>query len=110
MNSDAAVISVGDYGRCANSSTFHPPSGKGHRDLFCLLHALIQHASTSLAIIFRRIDSGVPWFLRSTRVLMSFRISAGAVSSAGTYVGRDSLETSGNRVLDIMCLTWDEWS
>ena len=22
---------------------------------------------------------------------------------------RDSLETTGNRVLDIMCLTWEEW-
>ena len=37
-------------------------------------------------------------------VLMQLPITAGAVSSAGTDVGRDSLETSGNRVLDIMCL------
>ena len=30
--------------------------------------------------------------------------------SSGTDVGRDSLETTDNRVLDIMCLKWDEWS
>ena len=44
------------------------------------------------------------------RCLCSFRISEEAVSSAGTDVGRGSLETTGNRVLDIMCLTWDVWS
>ena len=32
-------------------------------------------------------------------------ISAGAVSSAGTDVGRGILESTGNKVLDIMCLT-----
>ena len=42
-------------GMIANSSTFSPPSGEGHRDLFCLSHAL-QHASSSLAIIFGRIE------------------------------------------------------
>ena len=30
--------------------------------------------------------------------------------SAGTDVGRGSLEITGNRVLDILCLTWDESS
>ena len=31
--------------------------------------------------------------------------------SAGTDVGRrDSLETTGNRVFDIISHTWDEWS
>ena len=30
--------------------------------------------------------------------------------SAGTGVGRGSFETTGNRVLDIMSHTWDEWS
>ena len=43
-------------GMIANGSTFHPPSGEGHRDLFCLSRALIQHAFTSLAIIFGRIE------------------------------------------------------
>ena len=43
-----------------------------------------------------------------TTVLMQLPISAGAVSSAGTDVDRGSLKTTGNRVLDIMCLTWDE--
>ena len=38
------------------------------------------------------------------------RISPGAVSSAGTDVGRGSLDKTGNRVLHNMCLTWDEWS
>ena len=28
--------------------------------------------------------------------------------STGTDVRRGSLETNGNRVLDIICLTWDE--
>ena len=30
--------------------------------------------------------------------------------SADTDVGHGSLETIGNRVLVIMCLTWEEWS
>ena len=43
-------------------------------------------------------------------MLMQLYINAGAVNSAGADVGRGSLETTGNRVLDIMRLTWGEWS
>ena len=79
--------------------------------MFCLLHD-VQHdelreaqvynnyprkaeASTNQAIIFRRIASGVPWFLRSPVALMR-------------QVGRGSLETTGNRVLDFRSQMWDE--
>ena len=68
----------------ASSSTFCPHPGRVIRDLFCQLHAVwhgtealvySNHpreaaASSYLAIIFGRIASGVPWFLRSTAVLL----------------------------------------
>ena len=68
----------------ASSSTFCPHPGRVIRDLFRQSHA-IRHgtealvysthsreaATTSyLAIIFGRIASGVPWYLRLTAVLM----------------------------------------
>ena len=76
----------------ASSSTFCPHPARVARDLFYQLHAVqcVQHdkealvysnhpreaaASSYLAIIFGRIASGVPWFLRST---VMPRISAGA--------------------------------
>ena len=68
----------------ASSSTFCPHPGRVIRDLFCQLHAVwhgtealvySNHsreaaASSYLAIIFGRIASGVPWFLRSSAVLL----------------------------------------
>ena len=68
----------------ASSSTFSPHTGRVIRDLSRQLHAvwhgteaLVYNnhpreaaASSYLAIIFGRIASGVPWFLRSTAVLM----------------------------------------
>ena len=68
----------------ASSSTFTPHPERIIRDLFRQLHAvwhgteaLVYNnhqreaaASSYLAIIFERIVSGVPWFLRSTAVLM----------------------------------------
>ena len=71
-------------GMIASSSTFCPHPGRVIRDLFRQFHAVwhgtgaLVHsnhpreaaASSYLAIIFRRIASGVPWFLRSTAVLM----------------------------------------
>ena len=76
----------------ASSSTFCPHSGRVIRDLFRQLHsvwhateALVYSnhpretaASSYLAIIFGRIGSGAPWFLRSTAVPMQLSISAGA--------------------------------
>ena len=59
----------------ANSSTFHTHP-ESHRDLFCLSHALIQHASTSLAIIFGRVDSGIIWFLRNGANAASVSVQA----------------------------------
>ena len=71
-------------GMIASSSTFRPHAGRVIRDLFRLLHA-VRHgtealvynnhtrestASSYLAIIFRRIASGVPWFLHLTAVPM----------------------------------------
>ena len=68
----------------ASSSTFCPHLGRVIRDLFRQLHA-VWHGTKALvysnhpreaaaflylAIIFGRIASGVPWFLRSTAVLM----------------------------------------
>ena len=65
----------------ANSSTFRHHPGRVIRDLFRLLGGCVRHctealvysnhpraaaASSYLAIIFGRIASGVPWFLRST--------------------------------------------
>ena len=49
-------------------------------------------------------------FLYSTTVLMQLSYQWGAVSSTGTDVGSDILQTTGNRMLDIMFLKWDEWS
>ena len=73
-------------GMMASSSTFCPHQGKVIRDLFRQLHTVhvwhgtetlvyINHpreaaASFYLAIIFGRIASGIPWFLRSTAVQM----------------------------------------
>ena len=71
-------------GMIASSSTFCPHPGMVIRDLFRQLHAewhgteaqvYSNHpreaaASLCLAIIFGRIDSGLPWLLRSTAVLM----------------------------------------
>ena len=71
-------------GMIASSSTFCPHPGRVIRDLFRQLHAVwhgtetlvySNHpreaaASSYLAIIFGRIASGVPWFLRSTAVLI----------------------------------------
>ena len=71
-------------GMIVSSSTFCPHSGRVIRDLFRQLHAVwhgtealvySNHprevaASSYLAIIFGRIASGIPWFLRSTVVLM----------------------------------------
>ena len=68
----------------ASSSTFCPHSRRVIRDLFRQLHAVwdgmealvySNHprkaaASSNLAKIFGRIASGIPWFLRSTAVLM----------------------------------------
>ena len=65
-------------GMIASSSTFCPHPGMAIRDLLCQLHdvwhgteALVYSnnpseaaASSYLAIIFGRITSGVPWFLR----------------------------------------------
>ena len=70
----------------ASSSTFCPHPGRVIRDLFRQLHAVwhgmeapvySNHpreaaASSYLAIILGWIASGVPWFLRSTVVLMQF--------------------------------------
>ena len=68
----------------AGSSTFCPHPGRVIRDLFRQLHA-VWHGTEALvysnhprdaaavsylAIILRRIASGIPWFLRSTAVLM----------------------------------------
>ena len=68
----------------ASSSTFGPHPERVIRELFRLLHA-VRHgtgalvysnhlreaaASSYLAIIFGWIASGVPWFFRSTVVLM----------------------------------------
>ena len=68
----------------ASSSTFRPHPGRVIRDPFRLLHA-VRHgmealayskhpreaaASSYLAIIYGRIASGVPWFLRLTAVPM----------------------------------------
>ena len=61
-------------------------------------------ASTCLAIIFGWNPSGVPWFLRSTAVLMQ-ALPVQSQNSVGTSVGRGSFETTY-----IICLTWDEWS
>ena len=53
-------------------------------------------ASTYVStIIFRQIAIGIQLFVRQ-RCWCSSRISAGAVSSAGTDVGRDTLETTSN--------------
>ena len=71
---------TGGTGMIASSSTFRPHPGRVIRDLFPQLHdvwhgteALVYSnhrraaaASSYLAIIFGRIASGVPWFLRST--------------------------------------------
>ena len=71
-------------GMIANSSTFRPHPGRVIRDLFRQVHAVWNGTGTLvysnhprgaaaysyLAIIFGRIASGVPWFLRSTTVLM----------------------------------------
>ena len=68
----------------ASGGAFCTHPGSVIRDLFRQLHAVwhctealvySNHpreavASSYLAIIFRRIASGVPWFLRSTAVLM----------------------------------------
>ena len=68
----------------ASISTFCPHPGMVIRDLLRQLHAVwhgtealvySNHpreaaASSYLAIILERIASGVPWFLRSTAVLM----------------------------------------
>ena len=68
----------------ASTSTFCPHLGMVIRDLFRQLHAVWHStealvynnhpreatASLYLTIIFGRIASGVPWFLRSTAVLM----------------------------------------
>ena len=68
----------------ASSSTFCPNLGRVIRDLFRQLHAVwhgmealvySNHprqaaASSYLAIIFGQIARGVPWFLRSTALLM----------------------------------------
>ena len=59
----------------------------------------LNQAKSYLAIIIGRIASGLPWFLRSTAVLMQL--------SAGACVGCGSLN---NSVFDIRSLTWDEWS
>ena len=67
-------------GMIASSSTFYPHPGRVIRDLFRLSddvwhgtealvysnHPRAAAASSYLAIIFGRIASGVPWFLRST--------------------------------------------
>ena len=68
----------------ASSSTFRPHSGRVIRDLFRQLHA-VRHGtealvynnhpreaadSTYLIIIFARIASGIPWFLRAIAVPM----------------------------------------
>ena len=72
-------------GMIASSNTFCAHLGRVIQDLFRQLHALwhvtealvyINHpreaaASSYLAIIFGWIASGVPWFLRSTAVLMA---------------------------------------
>ena len=69
-------------GMVASSRTFRPHPGRVNRDLFRQLHAVrngtealvySNHprktaASSYLAIIFGRIASGIPWFLRSTAV------------------------------------------
>ena len=82
----------------ASGRTFCPHPGRVIRDLFRLLHA-VWHAtealvysnhpreaaaSSYLTIIFGQIASGIPWFLRSTAVLMQSRISAGAVVGCGS--------------------------
>ena len=68
----------------ASSCTFRPHLGRFIRDLSRQLHAVWHGAealvysnhpreaaaSSYLAIIFGQIASGVPWFLRSTAVLM----------------------------------------
>ena len=70
-------------GMIASSSTVRPHLGRAIRDLFRQLHAVwhgteaLQQSSkgsysllVSMAIIFRRIASGVPWLLSSTAVPM----------------------------------------
>ena len=89
----------------ASSNTFHPYPGRVISDLFRQLHVLwhgteapvySNHprgaaASSYLAIIFGRIVSGVPWFLRSYEVLMQL-----------------AHQCTGNSMFDIRALTWDE--
>ena len=73
---------VATFNLLATGITFRPDLGSVIRDLFRLLHA-VRHgivrysdypreaaASTRLAIIFGRIASGIPWFLRSIAVSM----------------------------------------
>ena len=62
-----------------------------HWNLFRLLHAV---ASTCLAIILGRVASDLPVYQQCQ---CSSRISAGT-ASAGTDVGRGSLETTDNSV------------
>ena len=62
-------------GMIASSSTFRPIRGGSQGSVPSVALVYINHpreaaASTSLAIIFGRIASGVPWFFRSTAVLM----------------------------------------
>ena len=82
-------------------------SGEGHQDLFRLLHAVmhgtealiyINHskeaaaASTCLPVVYPD-SSAQQWYQYSSRI------------SALTDVGRGRLETTCNRVFDIMSLT-----
>ena len=79
----AAYPSSWGTGVIDSSSTFCPHQGRVIRDLLRQLHAVWhsialgysnhpREAAASSYLIFGRIASGVPWFLRSTAVLMQF--------------------------------------
>ena len=102
----------------ASSSTFCPHPGRVIRDLFRQLHA-VRHgtealvhsnhpreasASSYLAIIFERIASGIPWFQRSTTVLMQLSLQC------WRWCRLWYPQITGNNMFDIRSLRWDEWS
>ena len=79
------------------------PSGEGHWDLSRLLHAemhgteaLVYSNNSCLAIISGQIASSIPG------------LPVQCHYSACTDVGLGSLETTGNRVFDIMSPMWDD--
>ena len=93
----------GGTGMISSSSAFRLYPKKGHWDLFRLLHAVMHRTETlvysihpreNVAIIFGWIVSVIRWLLHSTVVPMPVQCHY----SAGTDVGRGSLETT--------CIIW----